>query len=464
MFRGKRHLPPLAAAFAALFVCALSPSASAEPASVTEVAAQPESTSNASNASTADDLWSLGSQFTYVNQWHPAFHAPYSGTNSIDPHAKNANTTDVTLFLGRRLWRGAEFWINPEYDQGAGLSNTLGMAGFASGEAYKVGQNVPYLRLPRAFLRQTIDLDGATQTIEADSNQFAGTTTANNIVITVGRFSVVDIFDTNTYAHDPRTDFLNWSIIDSGTFDYAADSWGFTNGAAVEWNQGDWTLRGGAFEMSATPNGKVTGFHPRNHSFVTELERRFQWNDHPGKIKLLAFLNQGDMGNYRDATALALADGSTPDTAQVRHYSSNPGLTLNLEQELSSDLGAFARLGWNGGKKEAYEFTDINRSVSAGLVLQGQRWGREDDRIGLAAAVNYLSPDARAYFANGGLGILVGDGALNYAPEKIIEAYYALAVTKKIKLSFDYQRVVNPAYNHDRGPFPLYALRLHAEL
>ncbi|MBB3213197.1 high affinity Mn2+ porin [Herbaspirillum sp. Sphag1AN] len=461
MLQYKKITLPLASAFSALFIGTLSANAMAEASNLAVIPAEAGTTDT---TAITDDVWSVHGQFTYVNQWHPGFHAPYSGANSMDPNAKNSNTTDVTLFLGRRLWDGAEFWINPEYDQGYGLSNTLGMAGYASGEAYKVGQNTPYLRLPRAFLRQTINLGGDAQTVEEGTNQFAGNTTTNNVVITVGRFAVVDIFDTNTYAHDPRSDFLNWSIIDSGSFDYAADSWGFTNGAAVEWNQGNWTLRGGAFELSATPNGKVTGFHPRNHSFITELERRYQWNDHPGKIKLLAFVNQGDMGSYRDATALALANGSTPDTAQVRHYSTNPGVTLNLEQELTSDLGAFARLGWNGGKKEAYEFTDINRSVSGGFVLQGQRWGREDDRIGLAGAVNYLSSDARAYFASGGMGILVGDGALNYAPEKIVEAYYALAVTKKITLTFDYQRVVNPAYNHDRGPFPIYSLRLHAEL
>ena len=153
-----------------------------------------------------------------------------------------------------RLWQGAELWVNPEIDQGFGLANTLGVAGFPSGEAYKVGQTYPYARLPRTFIRQTIDLGGETQKVDAGANQFAGSETANRLVITVGKFAVTDIFDTNKYAHDPRNDFMNWALVDTGTFDYAADSWGYTYGAAVEWYQGSWTLRGGVFDLSIIPN------------------------------------------------------------------------------------------------------------------------------------------------------------------------------------------------------------------
>ena len=418
----------------------------------------------AQQGTSQDENWSVHSQLTYVNQWHPEFTAKYSGQNSMTPAASNTNTTDITLFLGRRLWRGAELWINPEIDQGFGLSNTVGMAGFPSGEAYKIGENRPYIRLPRAFIRQTIPLGGEIQTTEASTNQFANQYSANNIVLTIGKFSVVDIFDNNSYAHDARVDFLNWSIIDAGTFDYAADSWGFTNGAAIEWNQHDWSLRGGAFQLSPVPNQKIAGFHVRQHSFVAELEHRHEWQNHPGKFKILTFVNRGRMGDYRDANNLATASNTTPDTSLVRYSSSNAGVTFNIEQELTNDLGLFARISMNGGKKEAYEFTEINRSLSGGLSLQGSRWGRPDDRIGVAGAINALSKDAKAYFAAGGLGLLIGDGQLNYGSEKIVETYYSASLTKNLKLSLDYQRVINPAYNRDRGPFSIYALRLHAEM
>ena len=171
-------------------------------------------------------------QFTFLEQAYPAFRSPYQGPNSLPGGGQGRETSDASLFAGVRLWKGAELWINPEIDQGFGLANTLGVAGFTSGEAYKIGQTYPYARLPRAFIRQTIDLGGETEKVEAGAAQFAGSQTANRLVLTIGKLSVVDIFDTNKYAHDPRTDFLNWAIVDTGTFDYAADAWGYTYGAA----------------------------------------------------------------------------------------------------------------------------------------------------------------------------------------------------------------------------------------
>jgi high affinity Mn2+ porin len=306
-------------------------------------------------------------------------------------------------------------------------------------------------------------LGGAEGNVESAANQLGGSRTADNLVLTIGKFSAVDIFDTNTYAHDPRADFLNWSIIDAGAFDYAADAWGFTYGAAAEWSKNWWTLRGGLFQLSRVPNGKVTGVDFSQYMLVTELEERHQWQGHPGKVKILAFVNRGKMANYRDALRLASQTGDTPDVALVRRKSSRPGLSLNLEQALSSDLGAFLRASVNEGSKEAYEFTEINKSLSGGLSLKGNRWGRHDDTAGLAAAVNGLSGAARDYFAAGGTGILIGDGALNYGPEKIVEAYYSLQVRKHLSVTLNYQHVNNPAYNRDRGPVSIYGLRVHAE-
>lgn len=407
--------------------------------------------------------WGVYGQITNVTQWHPAFNAPYSGGNSMDPRARNAETTDLTLYAGFRPWQGAEVWINPEYDQGFGLSNTLGVAGFPSGEAYKVGANTPYLRLPRLFLRQTINLGGGEEKIDAAANQLAGRRASDNVIITLGKFSVVDVFDNNAYAHDPRGDFFNWSVVDGGAFDYAADSWGFTLGGAVEWSHDWWTLRGGLFALSTEPNGKKIDTRFKQHSFVTEFEVRHNWFSRPGKIKLLAFNNRGNMASYRDAVAQAGQNVGTPDVAAVRHMQNRAGMVLNLEQEWSPSLGFFARASANDGGKEAFEFTEINRSVSLGLALKGDSWGRHDDTFGLAAVVNHLSGSARDYFAAGGMGILIGDGRLNYAPEKIAEIYYGLRAAKQLTLTLDYQHVVNPGYNHDRGPIPLVGLRLHGE-
>jgi high affinity Mn2+ porin len=405
--------------------------------------------------------WAVHGQVTNIAQRHATFNSPYSGTNSLSPSGPTEETSDITLFAGMRLWRGAEFWMNAEIDQGFGFNNTLGLAGFSNGGAYKVGENTPYVRMPRAFLRYVIDLGGDEQKIDAAANQLAGTHAANNVTLTVGKFAVVDIFDNNSYAHDPRADFLNWSLIDGGAFDYAADSWGYTFGAAAEWNQDWWTLRAGLFQLSTIPNGKIAGVDFSENSLVVEAEAREQWLGHPGKIKLLAFADHGAMGSYQDAVALGRQAGTTPDVSQVRRVSTRPGVVVNAEQELASDLGAFARYSVDRGDKETYEFADINQSLAGGLALKGARWGRGDDTVGIAGVVNRVSGAAQQYFEAGGLGVLIGDGRLNYAPEKILEMYYAMAASKYATVTLDYQRVTNPAYNQDRGPVSIYAVRLH---
>ncbi|HUJ00502.1 MAG TPA: carbohydrate porin [Usitatibacter sp.] len=405
----------------------------------------------------------LHGQATNVTQWHPKFHAPYTGANSLDPDGRAEETTDVTLYAGTALWRGAEFWINPEIDQGFGLSDTLGVAGFPSGEAYKVGENRPYLRLPRAFVRQVIALGGESGNVEGAANQLAGPRPVDNLTLTVGKFSVVDVFDANAYAHDPRTDFLNWSIVDSGAFDYAADPWGFTYGAAAEWTQDRWTWRAGLFQLSPDPNGKVVSVDFSKFMVVGEAERRYAWRGRPGKARVLLFANRAPMARYEDAVRLASETGTVPDVALVRRRAWRAGAALNVEQELAPDLGVFLRASVDDGSKEAYEFTEINRSLAAGLSMKGARWKRESDTVGFGLVANGLSHAARDYFSLGGLGILIGDGAVSYRSERIVEAYYSLDLYRSLALTFDYQYVDNPAYNADRGPVDVYAIRVHAE-
>jgi high affinity Mn2+ porin len=412
----------------------------------------------------APETWSLHGQATVVEQFHPGFAAPYSGRNSLDSRADGDETFDTTLFAGVRLWDGGEAYINPEIDQGFGLSDTIGVAGFPSGEAYKIGKATPYLRLQRLFFRQTFDLGGGEQKVDAGANQLAGSHTADSLVITAGKIAVTDIFDANTYAHDSKHDFLNWAIIDSGAYDYAADSWAYTYGVAAEWNQDWWTLRGGLFDLSREPNQAdlVRGFG--EYELVAEGEERHTLFGQDGKAKLLLFMNRGRMGDYNDAVNLALATGTVPDTALVRRSSSRPGAALNLEQGLSGDLGAFIRLSMNDGSKEAYEFTEINRSLAAGLALKGSDWGRADDTVGAAFVVNAISQAARRYFADGGMGILIGDGALpRYGTEDILETYYSAKLTDWLNGGLDYQFIANPAYSRERGPVSVLGARLHAE-
>ncbi len=403
-------------------------------------------------------------QATYTEQETDGFHAPYAGPNSLSPRS-GRETTDATLYLGARLWKGAELWLDPEADQGFGLDDTLGLAGFASGEAYKVGRKAPYFRLQRAFIRQTLNLGGAAGNVDAGPNQFAPPQSSNRLVFTVGKMSVVDIFDVNRYAHDPRADFFNWSVVDAGTFDYAADAWGYSVGGAAEWYVGSWTWRAGVFDLSDVPNSPrlEPGFD--EYQVDLEAEHRHQLRGQPGKVDITVFESRGRMGLLEDAIVYAQANGLPPDPAPVRRYRKRDGISLNFEQQLTPDVGMFARLGDAGGNVETYEFTDIDRTASVGVSVGGGRWHRPQDTLGLAGVVNAVSRDRRQYLAAGGLGILVGDGRLPHAGhENILETYYEAAVIPAVHVTLDYQWVGNPAYNRDRGPISIFAVRVHVEL
>ncbi len=415
-------------------------------------------------ASVSPQTWALHLQATDSLQYYPAFRSPYQGANSFKPQATTGNIVDVTLYGGVRLWAGGEIWGNLEMYQGYTPNNTLGAAGFVNGDGDKLGRSHPYARIARVFIRQTIDLGGGADDQEADLNALSAQRTKDRLVITVGKFNATDIFDTNKYSHDPRADFLNWSIITTGSFDYAADAWGYTYGSAAEFYRGDWTWRAGVFDLSIVPNNAVLTSDFSQFQVVSEVEHRFELDGHPGAVRLAGFFSRGGMGSYDDAVRLALETGQPADTALVRRYRTRPGAYLNVEQEVAQGLGVFARVGWTDGTYEAYEYTDIDRTAQAGVAITGEHWGRKGDTIGLALAVNGLSSAGERYLNAGGLGILVGDGRLPHpGAEEIAEAYYSLAFAKDMTLSLDDQVVEHPAYNRDRGPLNVISLRLHLQ-
>ncbi len=408
------------------------------------------------------DWFVVHGQTTFIEQYAPPFHAPYAGTNSLSANA-GRETWDAMFSAGVKLWQGAEFWIDPEIGQGFGLSNTEGVAGFPSGAAFKVGASVPYSRIQRAFVRQTIDLGGETQKVDTDQNQFAGSQTADRLVLTVGKFSVSDVFDSNKYAQNPRKDFMNWALIDGGSFDYAADAWGYTYGASAEWYEGNWTWRGGLFDLSAVPNSVALDSSFGQFQWIGEIERRYDLWGHPGKLAVTGFLSRGRMGTYQDAIALAQFTGGPADISAVRQYRSRGGVSMNLEQEVTSDLGVFMRAGTADGAIEPFDYTDIDRSVAGGFALKGTQWGRPNDTFAFAGILNGISAAHEAFLNDGGLGILVGDGMLPHPGlEHIIETYYAFPVFAST-VTLDYQFIVNPAYNRDRGPVSVLGARWHAE-
>jgi high affinity Mn2+ porin len=411
--------------------------------------------------------WEIHGQTTFIFQGYPPFNAPYDGPQSLPGGGLSRQTWTSGAFLGVRLWKGGELYYNPELLQGFGLADTTGAGGFPNGEAQKSNFPFPRYNTSRLFLRQEFGLGGEREKVESDYGQLAGEKDISRITLQVGKFAVHDLFDTNDYANDSRIDFLNWSIWASGAFDYGADRVGLTYGIAAELNRPDWAWRAGYFLMPTESNGNVMDWYLfARGEYVTELELRYKALGRPGVAKGGVFLNTSFAGSYSDAVMLANTLGVTADNtiAQTRQGRLKYGFYLNLQQELSDDVGAFGRFSWNDGKNEIMAFTDIDTSLSLGLSIKGTSWGRAGDVVGIAGALNMVSPDHRSFFAVGGLGPLVGDGILpNYRPEKILETYYALEMKKGVVLTADYQLIVDPAYNADRGPVNVFSGRVHAQ-
>jgi high affinity Mn2+ porin len=421
--------------------------------------------------------WNFHVQNTDIVQGYPAFASKYSGLNSLPAGGQTRETVSLDLTAGVRLWSGAEAHIDGLMYQGFGVNNAIGVDGFPNGEAFRLGTDVPNGSITRLFIRQTIGLGGAQEDIPDDQLTLAGSQDISRLTFTLGRFCAKDIFDNNSYANDPRTQFMNWALMANEAWDYPADAIGFTTGLSVELNQPKWTLRYGFFQMprysnSLTAEDRIFKWPYDGTSqdgplldawgMVTEFERRFAVNSHPGVIRLLAYLNRANMGSYQIAV-----DNATPanpaDITASAAFRYKYGFGLNVEQEIANNVGVFSRLGWSDGQNQAWVFSDVDYTATGGISVKGQVWHRSDDTFGLAGVMNGLSKVHQEFFAAGGMGILAGDGNLNYGWEKIIETYYDFKIWQSIHATLDYQFIDNPAFNQDRGPVSAFAARLHWE-
>jgi high affinity Mn2+ porin len=410
-------------------------------------------------AAAKEQLWNLHMANTEVGEWHPSFPAQYSGPESLDNHSATSETVALDLFLGARLWKGAEFHLDGLFWQGFGFNHTLGIEAFPSAEAYKIGSQKGNITPARVFLRQTIGLGGDQEPVADDAFHLGGQQDISRLTLTVGQISVLDIFDQNSYAGDPASQFLNWALVGNEAWDYPANSLGYITGFAAELNQPHWTARYGMFQEPRVQNGMaIDPAYLRAWGMVTELERRFTVHDHPGAVRWLAFLNRADLGSYAEA-----ADNPErpANIVATRDYRLNYGFGLNTEYDLAKGVGAFARLGWNAGQTEDWAYADVQKSGSAGLSIKGDFWLRSNDTVGLAGIVNGISRVQQQFFADGGLGILAGDGALNYGLEKTMETYYNFQVWKTLHVTADYQFIIDPAYNRARGPVSVLSARVH---
>jgi len=410
----------------------------------------------------AGRAWSLHFQATSIGQQHGWFPSFYEGDNSLPSHPEHRVSVTGTVFLSVRLNQHCEFVVDPEIAGGRGFGLVTGIAGFTNGEIPRVASATPTLYVARGYVRYTVPIGGEVEHVESAPNQAPGIVPVSRFSWITGKFAITDFFDNNSYSHDPRTQFMNWSLMYNGAWDYPADVRGYTIGTFQELEMRYWALRTASVLEPTQANGPTLDTRiGRNRGLALEYARRYSIAGRRGAFRVLAFQNKEHAGTYREALRLSplapILDATRRDG--VEKY----GFGLNFEQQLSEDAGVFGRYGWNDGKTETWAFTEIDRSLSGGLSLKGARWRRRNDTIGVAAARNYLSGDHRAFLAAGGYGFIIGDGRLNYRPEQIVECYYSVPLKAGWTVTGDFQRIANPAYNRDRGPVSVETIRLHWE-
>jgi high affinity Mn2+ porin len=446
------------AAFGTVAFFGLGLSAQAETAVVEGVSTNAAPTPAADSAPAQD--WNWHGQTTFIGSIHPNFSSRIPpGPNSLNDHFERQETLSLDLAGGLRIWEGGEAHLDGLLWQGYGFSKTLGIEGFPNAEAYRAGTRTPNVVFARAFIRHTFGLGGGTESVPDDMLHLAGPVDVERLTLTLGKISVLDVFDNNSYASSARTQFQNWGLTSNEAWDYPADSIGYMTGAAADLHEENWSLRYGVFQMPKVSNGlAIDKAYLRAWGMVTEVERRFTLGSRPGAVRFLTFLNRAHMGRFQ-----TVVDDPALSIAETRNYRLKYGFGVNAEQEILPNIGVFARAGWSDGHSESWAFADVDRSLSIGAAVKGAAWGRPNDIFGVAGLFNGLSKVHQRFFEVGGTGILAGDGTLNYRVEQILETYYDATVYKTVHVGIDYQFIANPAYNGDRGPVHDITGRLHFE-
>jgi hypothetical protein len=413
------------------------------------------------------DRWWISGQANWISQWHPAFHSPYQGVNSLPPEAQDATSRVLTLFTGWRLNETTEVLCDVQESGGHGIGEALGLGGVTN---LDVVRNTTLSRVPyvaRLMWHQIIPLSGERATSERTPFSLFRTLPVRRLEVRLGKFSMADFFDLNSYGSDTNFQFMNWAVDNGGTYDYAADTRGFTFGAMLEYHDRRWVVRFAEGLMPKVANGiHLDADVGRAHAENIEFELHGTVLRHQeGIVRFLSFVNHANMGSYREAVDNFLAGiTTTPDiTAHPLRTTVKYGFGVNFEQPLNDWMGVFGRWGWNEGRHESFAYTEVDQTVQIGAGVNGKPWNRKFDRAGLVFDSNGISRDHQQYLALGGLGFLLGDGRLRYGRENIVETYYTLHMWRGIYPSFGVQHINNPGYNRDRGPVIVPTLRLHLE-
>src|SRR5271170_3222302 len=419
--------------------------------------------------SDTDGYW-ISAQANVVFQWHPSFPAKYTGTNSMTPEGQSATTHVITLYTGWTVTPTTELFADYEYATGGGVGRAFGLAGYTNLDSVRSvsGAQIstaPYLA--RLMVRQIIPLSDKRVAADRDELHLATSLPVRRIEIRVGKFDLADFFDLNTWGQDSHLQFLNWTVDNNGAWDYAANTRGYTDGVMLEYDDHWFSARFALAMMPKIANGIFLDADiARARAENLELQAAGKLIAHrAGTVRLLSYVNQGDLGNYREAIADFLDNQTpTPNIISTRRQGRHRyGFGLNFEQAITSDIGIFGRLGWSDGRNESWAYTEDDRTLELGAFSMGAPWRRKNDRTGVAFVANGIAAVHQQYLALGGLGFLLGDGALTYGPEKIFEGFYTAHLWRGFFASFDIQHINNPGYNQVRGPVTVPGLRFHMD-
>jgi high affinity Mn2+ porin len=416
--------------------------------------------------------WWLSGQINIISQGHGGFHAPYSGENSLTPKGEIRASRIFTLYTALRLTDSMDAVFDLEEASGNGISNSLGLAGYPNIDVVRTpGLGSPLSAAPyvaRAIFRYVLPLSDESEDTEVGALGMLESLPVKRLEFRIGKLSLADFLDVNVVGSDSHFQFMNWTIVNNGAWDYAADTRGYTYAAILEYDDRSWAIRFAEAMMPTAANANtLDGDLPRARGENLELELHPNIiAQKPTKIRLLSYVNHANMGDYREAIDLFLAGKTpTPDVEATRREGRvKYGFGINLEQQVSAHMRAFGRLGWNEGRHESFAYTEVNQTVSLGVDYSGDQWHRRHDKVGLAFVSNGISGDHREYLKLGGLGFLLGDGTLTYGRENILEGYYNAHFWRGLYGAIDLQHINNPGYNRDRGPVWVPAVRLHIEL
>jgi len=446
---------PLAATLVLLSAAAASAQQTASQAS-----AAPDDASPA-----VPERWNLYFQATSIGDEHGTFYAPYTGPLSLQDYPEHDVSLTTTLFFTALLGTNTQLIFDPEVAGGKGFSGVDGIGNPPNGEIPRVASATPKPYIARLFVAHDFGFGTDKEKVESDANQLAGVRPVTRYSIYAGRFAITDYFDNNEYTHDPREQFMAWGVMYNGAWDYPADTHGYTWGLVQELHTHNWAFRYGIAAEPRVANGEQIDRRLfRDHGHAFEGERRYSLGSHAGTVRWLGFANRADAGTYATALRLGAETGTTPDVVATRRPGTlKYGVGVNLEQEITHDIGVFMRLGWNDGKTESFAFTAIDRLASGGVSAKGTRWKRKNDVVATSLTAGGISGVHAEYLAHGGLDFLIGDGRLNYAPEYVWESYYSARICPGLYATFDLQHDTNLAFNQDRGPVWIPSIRLHME-